>query len=59
MYIQNRRVSSEFKGCSPLQLHLDSIGLNPAIAYFAYTKRCAAYSGDLQNDKIIDNINKL
>lgn len=39
MYIQNRRDSSKFKGCSPLHLHLGLIGLKPAIAYFAYTKR--------------------
>ena len=42
MYIQNRRDSSKFKGCSPLHLHLGLIGLKPAIAYFAYTKRCAS-----------------
>lgn len=39
MYIQNRRESSNFKGCSPLQNYLGLIGLKPAIAYFAYTKR--------------------
>lgn len=41
MYIQNRRNSSNFKGCSPPQLHLGLIGLKPEIAYFAYTERCA------------------
>ena len=41
MYIQNRRNSSKLNGCSPLQLHLGLIGLKPAIAYFAYTKRSA------------------
>jgi hypothetical protein len=40
MYIQNRRNSSKFKGCSPLQNHNGLIILKPAIAYFAYTKRC-------------------
>ena len=40
MYIQNRRVSSKFKGCSPLWLRNGLIILKPAIAYFAYTKRC-------------------
>jgi len=39
MYIQNRRNSSKFNGCSPLQLHLSLISLKPEIAYFAYTKR--------------------
>lgn len=41
MYIQNRRNSSKFKGCSPLQLLNGLIGLKPAIAYFAYTQRWA------------------
>ncbi len=41
MYIQNRRTSSKFEGCSPLHLHLGLIGLKPAIAYFVYTKRYA------------------
>lgn len=39
MYIQNRRDSSDFKGCSPLQNCSGLISLKPAIAYFAYTKR--------------------
>ena len=39
MYIQNRRNSSKFNGCSSLQLHLGLISLKPAIAYFAYTNR--------------------
>ena len=39
MYIQNRRDSSKFKGCIPLQNGNDLISLNPAIAYFAYTHR--------------------
>ena len=39
MYIQNRRNSSKFNGCSPLQLHSGLISLKSAIAYFAYTKR--------------------
>lgn len=39
MYIQNRRDSGKFKGCSPLQ-HLNGlISLKSEIAYFAYTKR--------------------
>lgn len=42
MYIQNRRDSSKFNGCSPLQLLNGLISLKPAIAYFAYTYRCAA-----------------
>ena len=40
MYIQNRQNSSKFNGCSPLQNRNGLIGLKPAIAYFAYTKRC-------------------
>ena len=39
MYIQNRRDSSKFNGCSLLQLLNGLIGLKPAIAYFAYTCR--------------------
>ena len=39
MYIQNRRDSSKFKGCSPLQICNVLISLKPAIAYFAYTNR--------------------
>ena len=39
MYIQNRRDSSKFKGCSPLQNRNGLISLKPAIAYFAYTQR--------------------
>ncbi len=42
MYIQNRRDISNFKGCSPLKLHIGLISLKPAIAYFAYTYRCGA-----------------
>ena len=43
MYIQNRRDSSKFNGCSPLQNCNGLISLKPAIAYFAYTKRCSAF----------------
>jgi len=39
MYIANRRDSSKFNGCSPLQLHFGLIGLKHAIAYLPYTKR--------------------
>ena len=39
MYIQNRRDSSKFKGCSPLKNCNGLKGLKPAIAYFAYTLR--------------------
>lgn len=45
MYIQNRRNSSKFNGCSPLQLLNGLIGLKPAIAYFAYIYRY----GELKN----------
>jgi len=40
MYIANRRDSSKINGCSPLQLHIGLIGLEPAIAYLPYTYRC-------------------
>ncbi len=40
MYIQNRRNSCKFKGCSPLQNRNGLISLEPEIAYFAYTQRC-------------------
>jgi hypothetical protein len=39
MHIQNRRNSSKFKGCSPIQLCNGLISLKPIIAYFAYTYR--------------------
>ncbi len=39
MYIKNRRNSSKFNGCSPLQNCSGLISLKPAIAYFAYTQR--------------------
>ena len=39
MYIQNRRVSSNFKSCSPLQNCSGLIRLKLGIAYFAYTQR--------------------
>ncbi|RZT95597.1 hypothetical protein EV201_0220 [Ancylomarina subtilis] len=39
MYIANRRDSSKFNGCSPLQRHIGLIGLKSAIAYLPYTKR--------------------
>ncbi len=44
MYIQNRRDSSKFNGCSPLQNPNGLISLEAAIAYFAYTQRYRAYS---------------
>ena len=43
MCIANRRDSSKFNGCSPLQIHLSLIGLKPAIAYLPYTGRWATY----------------
>ena len=53
MYIQNRRVSSKFEGCSPLHLHLGLIGLKPAIAYFVYTKRYRAFKkGQQKHDTL-------
>ncbi len=33
-----RRDGSKFKGCNPLQHNVGWIGLNPAIAYFAYNE---------------------
>ena len=47
MYIQNRRNSSKFKGCSPLQLCNGLISLKPAIAYFAYICPLAACIEDI------------
>jgi hypothetical protein len=43
MYIANRRESSKFNGCSPLQLNLGLIGLKPEIAYLPYTQRWQTY----------------
>ena len=52
MYIQNRRDSSIFKACSPLQHHNGLISLKPAIAYFAYTcPLCARLSVILANQQ--------
>ncbi len=39
MYMKNRRDSSKFNGCSPLQLLNGLINLNSEIAYFSYTNR--------------------
>lgn len=39
MYKNNSRLSSKFKGCSPLQLSCNLTGLKPAIGYYFYTKR--------------------
>ena len=55
MYIQNRRDSSKFKGCSPLQNCNGLISLKPAIAYFAYTKRYRQAPG--LPERIIDSQN--
>ncbi len=41
MYMQNRRDGSNFNGCSPLQNCNGLTRLKSAIAYFAYTQRCA------------------
>lgn len=46
MYIQNRRDSSKFKGCSPLQNCIGLIKLKPVIAYFAYTYRYSPLKGE-------------
>src|SRR5690554_8224643 len=48
MYIQNRRNSSKFYGCSPLQNCNGLISLKPAIAYFAYTQRYGLYKLKIQ-----------
>ena len=37
MYIQNRRDSSKFKGCSPFQNSNGLMSLKLAVTYFAYT----------------------
>ena len=39
MYIKNRRFSSKFKGCSPLQLYINLKEKCNANAYFSYTNR--------------------
>ncbi len=51
MYIQNRRGTSKFKGCNPLQNRTGLIGLKPAIAYFAYTHRRGALPTFYKNYK--------
>jgi len=37
MYIKNRRDSSKFNGCSPLQLSCNLTGMKPAVGYYSYT----------------------
>ena len=44
MYMQNRRISNKFKGCSPLQNPIGLVGLKPAIAYCEYTERTGTFS---------------
>ena len=56
MYIQNRRDSSKIKGCSPLQNCNGLISLKPAIAYFAYTKRCGTLEKRPENESNSDII---
>ena len=51
MYIQNRRNSCKFNGCSPLQNRNGLIGLKPAIAYLAYTHSCVPDYSTLQENK--------
>jgi len=41
MYKNNSRNSSNFKGCSPLQLSCNLTGMCHAIGYYSYTNRCA------------------
>ena len=53
MYMQNRRNSSKFKGCSPLQNPNGLIGLKPAIPYCRYTKPLATILKKQVPDKII------
>ncbi len=40
MYKNNSRLSSKFKGCSPLQLSCNLTRTKPAIGYYSYTNRC-------------------
>jgi len=46
MYKNNSRVSSKFKGFSPLQLSCNLTGMKPAIGYYSYTKRWRACKTD-------------
>ena len=41
MYKNNSRVSSKFKGCSPLQLSCNLTGKCHAVGYYSYTQRCS------------------
>ena len=43
MYKNNSRDSSNFKGCSPLQLSCILTGMKPAIGYYSYTNRYALF----------------
>lgn len=52
MYIQNRRNSSKFNGCSPLKRLIGLTGLNPAIAYFTYIQRYIPLTTPDQNLKL-------
>jgi hypothetical protein len=42
MYKNNSRDVSKFKGCSPLQLSYNLIGLKSEIGYYSYTYRWQA-----------------
>lgn len=59
MYIQNRRVSCKFKGCSPLQLCNGLTHLEPTIAYFAYTKRYAQCNQQPYQIQLTDKAQRL
>jgi len=55
MYIQNRRNSSKFNGCSPLKLSNGLISLKPAVAYFAYTNRLVSCKVTTRKKAIFGN----
>jgi len=48
----NSRKSSNFKGCSPLQLCDRLIGLKPAIGYYSYTIRYFANNKKVLQGKL-------
>jgi len=58
MYIQNRRDSSKFNGCSPLQNRNGLISLESAIAYFAYTHRYGQLNKETKLTKATDLIGR-
>jgi hypothetical protein len=58
MYKNNSRVSSKFKGFSPLQLSCNLTGMKPAIGYYSYTKRYRICYDDIANSYLYEKMSR-